>query len=96
MDRSVERPTAVPEAVVVSAVVVVEAVEADLVVVVRRSPWVRRRIQEVSTTLSVVVMVETASEESRARRPSARCWRCPINLVERPEPKLLRTALRHK
>ena len=73
MDRSVERPTAVPEAVVVSAVVVAEAVEADLVVVVRRSPWVRRRIQEVSTTPSVVVMVETASEESRVRRLSAQC-----------------------
>ena len=73
MDRSVERPTAVPEAVVVSAVVVVEAVEADLVVVVRRSPWVHHRIQEVSTTLSVVVMVGTASEESRVRRLSAQC-----------------------
>ena len=60
MDRSVERPTAVPEAVEVSAEVVAEAVEADLVVVVRRSPWVRRRIQEVSTTLSVVVMVGNA------------------------------------
>ena len=60
MDRSVERPTAVPEVVEVSEVVVAEAVEADLVVVVRRSPWVRRRIQEVSTALSVVVMVGTA------------------------------------
>ena len=95
MDRSVERPTAVPEAVEVSAVVVAEAVEADLVVVVRRSPWVRRRIQEVSTTLSVVVMVETASEESRVRRLSAQCLRCPQDRALRPELHLPHTVLKH-
>ena len=38
MGRSVERPTAVPEVVEVSAEVVVEAAEADQVVVDRRSP----------------------------------------------------------
>ena len=95
MDRSVERPTAVPEAVVVSAVVVAEAVEADLVVVVRRSPWVRRRIQEVSTTPSVVVMVETASEESRVRRLSAQCSKCPQGRALRPELHLPHAVPRH-